>query len=112
MAKDWPYAKLTKAASLAGGPEKLVELIKSEEFAKGANAMKKKMAPWMVVATGVGIAGTLLIQKTNKWLENRKVEKTEASAIAAEAEAMLISELQKAEKSEQEVKNENTEEYT
>lgn len=108
MAKDWPYAKLTKAASLAGGPEKWVELIKREEFAKGAGAMKKKMAPWIVVATGVGVAGTLLIQKTTKWLENRKAAKEESATIAAEAEAMLISELHQVEKSE-EVEIENTE---
>lgn len=97
MAKDWDYAQMSHAASLAGGPEKWLELIKSEEFtkgvAKGTSEMKGKMAPWLVVAAGIGVGGTLLIQKANEWARNRKEEKEQSAKRAAEAEAMLISHL-------------------
>ena len=95
MAKDWNYAQMSHAASLAGGPEKWVELIKSEEFAKGvaegASDAKEKMAPWILIATGVGIAGTLIFQKTYKWIVGHKEGRQCSAEIAAEAESMLIS---------------------
>lgn len=93
MAKDWDYAQMAHTASLAGGPEKWVELMKNEEFAKGASEMKGKMAPWIFIATGFGVAGTLLFQKAHKWFVDRKEKRQCSAETAAEAEAMLISRL-------------------
>ena len=93
MAKDWDYAKMSHEASLAGGPEKWLELTKSEEFAKGVAKGMSKMAPWLVVATGIGVGGTLLVQKANEWAQKRKELKKQSAKDAMVAEAMLISHL-------------------
>lgn len=97
MATDWDYAQMSHTASLAGGPEKWVELIKNEAFSngitKGIRETKGKLAPWIVVAAGVGVVGTLLAQQTYEWVMNRKEEKQLSVERATDAEAMLISSL-------------------
>lgn len=43
MAQNWDYAELSKAAKVAGGPEKYVEMLELTSKAAG----KMEMLPWM-----------------------------------------------------------------
>ena len=98
MAKDWDYAQMTHEASLAGGPEKWVELIKDEAFANGMSEMKGKMAPLLAVAAGLGAGGMLLIQAIQKRVAKRKEEKCKSAELAEKAEARLVDKLRQGEK--------------
>lgn len=53
MAQNWDYAELSKAAKVAGGPEKYVELL--EKASKEAG--KLEMLPWI----GAGAVGASLL---------------------------------------------------
>lgn len=55
----WDYAKLSKAAKGAGGPEKLVDTI----FSNGVSNGKKSMVPWMLA---VGVAGAFIYKEVDK----------------------------------------------
>ena len=46
MAQDWDYAELSKAAKVAGGPEKYVEMLERAS----RDAGKMEMLPWVGVA--------------------------------------------------------------
>ena len=46
MAQDWDYAELSKAAKVAGGPEKYVEMLERAS----RDAAKMEMLPWVGVA--------------------------------------------------------------
>ena len=46
MAQDWDYAELSKAAKVAGGPEKYVEMLERAS----RDAGKMDMLPWVGVA--------------------------------------------------------------
>lgn len=46
MAQNWDYAELSKAAKVAGGPEKYVEMLELASKEAG----KMEMLPWLVVA--------------------------------------------------------------
>lgn len=52
MKKKWDYAELSKAAKMAGGPEKYVE----ELVSKSKEVGKMAMLPWI----GVAVVGTSL----------------------------------------------------
>ena len=93
MSKEWPYAKLSKMAKAAGGPEKLLEKIKIQENLKGAIAERKKLAPLLVILPGLGVLGKLGYQKLHSWIseQNRKKQAIEVEAQAAEA--ILLNEL-------------------
>ena len=44
MAQNWDYAELSKAAKVAGGPEKYVEML----VLASKEAGKKEMLPWLL----------------------------------------------------------------
>ena len=46
MAQDWDYSELSKAAKVAGGPEKYVEMLERAS----RDAAKMEMLPWVGVA--------------------------------------------------------------
>ena len=46
MAQNWDYAELSKAAKVAGGPEKYVEMLERASREAG----KMEMLPWVGVA--------------------------------------------------------------
>ena len=60
----WNYASLSKWAHENGGPEKAVEMLISTG--------KRKMIPWIGIAAGMGVAGTLACQKTIQCLKKKK----------------------------------------
>lgn len=70
MAKSWDYAKLSKAAKEAGGPEKLVEQIASISKAEGQIDGIKKTTPWISVA----VLGTWLITELVNYFKQKRKE--------------------------------------
>ena len=73
----WDYAELSKMAKANGGPEKLVNsLVKSGKI---------KMMPWVGAALVGGVMATLGIQKTIKYLTDKK-EKSNAEFEIAKQE--------------------------
>ena len=46
MGQKWDYAELSKAAKIAGGPEKYVEMLESASKDEG----RMEMLPWIGVA--------------------------------------------------------------
>ena len=52
MSKDWDYAKLSKKASKAGGPEKFVDSV----FNEGKEFEKKEMTP-KIIGGGIALLG-------------------------------------------------------
>lgn len=59
MAQKWDYAELSRAAKMAGGPEKYVELLETAS----KNAGKMEMLPWIGVAA---VGASLLTAATIK----------------------------------------------
>ena len=102
MSAEWPYAKLAKVASKCGGPEKFLGLVKNQAFQEGEKAGKIKMIPIAIGTLGLGVLGTVGIQKFQEHkyskLTKRKVTPTEA----AEAEDLLIQGMKAAEQDEAE----------
>ena len=68
----WNYAELSKLAKENGGPEKLVELL--------IESGKKSVYPWIGVAFAGGVALTVGVQNTIKYLK----EKRKTSSLAVE----------------------------
>ncbi|WP_300385781.1 hypothetical protein [Clostridium sp.] len=62
----WDYAELSKMAKANGGPEKFLDLL--------INSGKRKMFPFIGVATVVGAATTVVFQKAYKYLSDKKAE--------------------------------------
>ena len=101
MGKDWPYSQLSEEAKAMGGADKVLEILrnldilKQNEYDKGASDRTEELAPWFavatLVATGVGVAGTLIVEKLCKRYNEKKEERRIADQRAAEAEAKLIS---------------------
>lgn len=59
MGQKWDYAELSKAAKMAGGPEKYVEMLESAS----KDAGKMEMLPWIGVAA---VGASLLTAATIK----------------------------------------------
>lgn len=106
MGKEWPYSKLSEKAAEMGGADKVLEIIndldiiKKEEFAKGARGMAGKMAPWFPVVAVLSVGGTLLVQEIQKRAAKKKEEQRISAELATEAEARLINQLTQSEKAE------------
>lgn len=106
MGKEWPYSKLSEKAAEMGGADKVLEIIndldiiKKEEFAKGARGMAGKMAPWFPVVAVLSVGGTLLVQEIQKRTAKKKEERLVSAELAREAEARLINKLTQSEKAE------------
>lgn len=73
MAKDWPYSIMSRTAKLAGGPEKLAQMM----FNKG----KLSMIPWLGVAAigGAAITGVVAHFKSKKTDEKSNEESTDTN---------------------------------
>lgn len=98
MAKDWPYALMSKEASKNGGPEEWLESVKRDSYNDGyesgvESAVKECLVPTAIICTGIGVALTICVQnifkriKTRKW--TRQIEKQDAAV----AEELLKEEL-------------------
>ena len=62
MAQNWDYAELSKAAKVAGGPEKYVEMLERAS----RDAGKMEMLPWVgVAAVGASLLTTTAIKVVN-----------------------------------------------
>lgn len=62
MAQNWDYAELSKAAKMAGGPEKYVEMLETASRDSG----KMEMLPWIGVAA---VGASLLTAATMKVID-------------------------------------------
>ena len=68
MAKKWDYSELSKAAKLAGGPEKFVEMIENA----GKEAGKIEMLPWVGATAVISSLSTVAVIKIINRLNSRK----------------------------------------
>lgn len=55
MSKDWGYAKLTKTASIFGGPTKLIGHIREKSFKEGQLAERSNKPKYMLAAYALGL---------------------------------------------------------
>ena len=68
MAQTWDYAELSKAAKMAGGPEKYVEILESAS----KDAGKMEMLPWIgVAAVGASLLTVATIKVVDYFKEKR-----------------------------------------
>ena len=67
MVEKWNYAELSKAAKLAGDPEKYVDML--EEASKAAG--RTEMLPWV----GVAAAGASLLTLASKMRMKSSIRK-------------------------------------
>ena len=83
MAQNWDYAELSKAAKVAGGPEKYVDML--EQASKDAGKME--MLPWIgAVAVGASLLTAATIKvvgyfKSTKKKNEVEIEKTKEEII-------------------------------
>ena len=73
MAQNWDYAELSKAAKVAGGPEKYVEMLERAS----RDAGKMEMLPWVgVVAVGASLL-TVAAVKVVDFFKSKKRQNQE-----------------------------------
>lgn len=77
MSADWPYAKIVKEMSEAGGPEKYLETLVSTSREAGRLDGRMDMVPWIGVATVVAAAGTWGYMKIRDWFKTEREKKEE-----------------------------------
>lgn len=78
MAQMWDYAELSKAAKVAGGPEKYVEMLESAS----KDAGKMEMLPWIgVTAVGASLLTAATI-KVVDCFKSKRAQNQEAIEIA------------------------------
>ena len=83
MAHKWDYAELSKAAKMAGGPEKYVEILESAS----KDAGKMEMLPWIGVAA---VGASLLTAATIKVVDYFKVKKAQDQQAIDKAKQEII----------------------
>lgn len=83
MAQNWDYAELSKAAKVAGGPEKYVETL--ELASKDAGRMG--MLPWIGVAA---VGASLFTAATIKIVDYFKAKKMKNQAEIEKAKEEII----------------------
>lgn len=94
MSKEWDYAKMSHEASLAGGPEKWIEIIKRDSYNVGASDMKKLLVlPLLAAGTGLGVLSTIGWQKIHRRITEKKRDYLVTAREAAKAEEYLKNEL-------------------
>ena len=76
----WNYAELSKAASKAGGPEKLMNVI----MEAGKKTGHKEMMPVVAVAAVLGALGYAGVQKVVGHFKQKEKESAEAVQAAKE----------------------------
>lgn len=83
MAQKWDYAELSKAAKMAGGPEKYVEMLESAS----KDAGKMEMLPWIGVAA---VGASLLTVATIKVVDYFKSKRAQNQQAIDTAKQELI----------------------
>ena len=83
MAQNWDYAELSKAAKVAGGPEKYVEMLELASKEAG----KIEMLPWLGVAA---VGASLLTAATIKVVDYFKSKKKKNEAEIEKAKKEII----------------------
>ena len=73
MAQNWDYAELSKAAKVAGGPEKYVEMLERAS----RDAGKMEMLPWVGVAAVGASLLTVAAVKVVDYFESKKRQNQE-----------------------------------
>ena len=73
MAQDWDYAELSKAAKVAGGPEKYVEMLERAS----RDAGKMEMLPWVGVAAVGASLLTVTAVKVMDFFKSKKRQNQE-----------------------------------
>lgn len=73
MAQDWDYAELSKAAKVAGGPEKYVEMLERAS----RDAGKMEMLPWVGVAAVGASLLTVAAVKVVDYFKSKKRQNQE-----------------------------------
>ena len=73
MAQDWDYAELSKAAKVAGGPEKYVEILERAS----RDAGKMEMLPWVGVAAVGASLLTVAAVKVVDFFKSKKRQNQE-----------------------------------
>ena len=68
MEQNWDYAELSKAAKMAGGPEKYVEMLERESRDVG----KMEMLPWVGVAAVGASLLTVAAVKVVDYFKSKK----------------------------------------
>ena len=68
MAENWNYAELSKAAKLAGGPEKYIDMLEEASKAVG----RTEMLPWVGVTTVSTSLLTLASVKIVSYFKSKK----------------------------------------
>ena len=84
MAQKWDYAELSKAAKMAGGPEKYVEMLESAS----EDAGKMEMLPWIGVAA---VGASLLTAATIKVVDYFKAKRVQDQQAIDTAKQEIIS---------------------
>lgn len=83
MAQKWDYAELSKAAKMAGNPEKYVEMLESAS----KDAGKMEMLPWIGVAA---VGASLLTAATIKVVDYFKSKRTQNQQAIGTAKQEII----------------------
>ena len=73
MAQNWDYAELSKAAKVAGGPEKYVEMLERAS----RDAGKMEMLPWVGVAAVGASLITVAAVKVVDYFKSKKRQNQE-----------------------------------
>ena len=84
MVQKWDYAELSKAAKMAGGPEKYVEMLESAS----EDAGKMEMLPWIGVAA---VGASLLTVATIKVVDYFKAKRAQDQQAIDTAKQEIIS---------------------
>ena len=88
------YQDIVMAAYDAGGPEALVNAIKSAAFkAGGANMRNKLVFPLLAVGAGIGVTASIAYKKIDTWLTNKKQQALSLKKESEQAEFLLKQEL-------------------
>lgn len=74
MAQKWDYAELSKAAKMAGGPEKYVEMLESAS----KDAGKMEMLPWIGVAAAGASFLTAVTIKVVDYFKSKRAQNQQA----------------------------------
>lgn len=76
MSKDWPYAKMSHNAAIAGGPDKWIETMNNVTFNNGfAYAKKVMIVPYLAIGACLGMGVIILCQKIHTRIIMRKKQK-------------------------------------
>ncbi|WP_414150394.1 hypothetical protein ACIZ62_13745 [Acetobacterium carbinolicum] len=102
MAVNWDYAELVREVKAMGGPKIFIETIENHSFQDGQNAEKARQNPRLVIALGIGVLATVGTQKLISYIKVKRDKQKISVAEVAEAERILIQQLEQAEQDVQE----------